>query len=107
MTRQQGSVMYAEAARRRGDDIRLMASIETIGWYNNVPGSQSCPPLFNLFYPNRANFIGFVSNFRSRAAMRRHFVPTRISQRHTGQAGLSRTRAGHNWFVCRLLEART
>jgi Zn-dependent M28 family amino/carboxypeptidase len=71
MTRQQGSMVYAEAARRRGDDIRLMASIETIGWYSSEPGSQSYPPLFNLFYPDHADFIGFVSNFRSRSAMRR------------------------------------
>jgi Zn-dependent M28 family amino/carboxypeptidase len=71
VTRQQGSMVYAEAARRRGDDIRLMASIETIGWYSSEPGSQSYPPLFNLFYPDRADFIGIVSNFRSRSVMRR------------------------------------
>jgi hypothetical protein len=63
MTRQQGSTVYAEAARRRGDDIRLMASIETIGWYSSEAGSQSYPPLFKLFYPNRADFIGIVSTF--------------------------------------------
>ena len=71
ITRQQGSMVYAEAARRQGDDIRLMASIETIGWYSSQPGSQSYPPLFNLFYPKWADFIGIVSNFRSWAAMRR------------------------------------
>ena len=70
-SRQQGSIVYAEAARRRGDDIRLIASIETIGSYCSEPSSQNYPPLFNLIYPDRANFIGFVSNFRSRAAMRR------------------------------------
>lgn len=70
-SRQQGSMVYAEAARRREDNIRLMASLETIGWYCNEPGSQNYPPLFNLFYPDCANFLGFVSNFRSRAAMRR------------------------------------
>ena len=70
-TRQQGSIVYTEAARRRGDDISLMASIETIGWYSSEPGSQRYPPLFNLFYPDRADFIGFVSNFRSGSAMRR------------------------------------
>jgi Peptidase family M28 len=53
-TRQQGSMMYAETARRRGDDIRLMASVETIGWYSSEPGSQRYPPLFNFFYPDRA-----------------------------------------------------
>lgn len=64
-------MVYTEAARRRGDDIRLMASIETIGRYSDRPGSQNYPPMFKLFYPDRANFIGIVSNFRSWAAMRR------------------------------------
>ncbi len=66
---QQGSMVYGAAARRREDDIRLMASLETIGWYSDEPGSQSYPPLFGLFYPARANFLGIVSDFRSRTAM--------------------------------------
>ena len=70
-TRQQGSMIYAQAARRRGDDIRLMASLETIGCYSNEPGSQGYPPMFRFFYPERGNFIGIVSDFRSRTAMRR------------------------------------
>lgn len=71
LTRQQGSMVYAEAARRRGDDIRLMASLETIGCYSDEPGSQSYPPFFRFFFPDRGNFIGIVSDFRSRPAMRR------------------------------------
>ena len=71
LTHQQGGMVYAKSARRRGDDIRLMASLETIGCYSNEPGSQSYPPLFRFFYPDRGNFIGIVSDFRSRAAMRR------------------------------------
>jgi len=70
-TRLQGSMVYAQEARRRGDDIRLMASLETIGCYRDEPGSQSYPPLFSFFYPDRGNFIGIVSDFRSRAAMSR------------------------------------
>jgi hypothetical protein len=61
----------AKAARARGDDIRFMASIETIGCYSDRLGSQSYPPFLKWFYPDRASFIGMVSNFRSRAAMRR------------------------------------
>jgi Zn-dependent M28 family amino/carboxypeptidase len=68
--RQMGSMHYARAARRRGDDIRLMISLETIGFYSDTPRSQSYPPLFRYFFPDRANFIGFVSNFRSRPALR-------------------------------------
>ena len=70
-TSQQGSMRYADAARLRGDDIRLMISLETMGAYSDTPGSQSYPPLFALFYPDRADFVGMVSDFRSRSAMRR------------------------------------
>jgi len=70
-TRQQGSMVYAEAVRRRGDDIRLMASLETMGCYSNEPGSQSYPPLFRFFYPDCGNFVGIVSDRRSRPGMQR------------------------------------
>ncbi len=66
-----GSAVYAEAARRRGDDIRLMAALETIGYFSDEPESQHYPLPFSLFYPDRANFIGLVSDLRSRGAMRR------------------------------------
>jgi hypothetical protein len=71
MTSQQGSMVYAQAARRSGEDIRLMASLETIGCYSDEPGSQVYPPLFRLFYPDRGNFLGMVSDFRSRVVLRR------------------------------------
>ena len=70
-THEQGSMVYAQAAKRRGDDIRLMACLETIGCYSDQPGSQSYPPFFRFFYPNRGDFIGIVSNFGSRPAMQR------------------------------------
>lgn len=70
-TRQQGSYFYAQEAHRRGDSIELMIALETIGYYRNEPHSQRYPPLFRFFYPDRANFVSFVSNFRSRKAMRK------------------------------------
>lgn len=60
-----GSLVYAHDARQRGDDIRLMVSLETLGFYRDTPGSQKYPPLFDWFYPDRGNFIGFVSDFGS------------------------------------------
>lgn len=76
---QMGSMVYARQARQRNDDIRLMISLEMLGYYSERPHSQRYPPLFRFFYPDRANFIGFVSNLRSRrvlnrfsAAFRRH-----------------------------------
>ena len=70
-TRRQGSRVYARAAHAQGDDIRLMIALETMGYYRGTPRSRRYPPLFRLFYPSRANFIAFVSNFRSRTAMRK------------------------------------
>ncbi|MBI1958107.1 MAG: M28 family peptidase [Candidatus Rokubacteria bacterium] len=69
-TPQMGSDVYARAARSRGDDIRLMMSLETIGYYRDEPGSQHYPPLFGLFYPDRGNFIAFIANLRSRYLLR-------------------------------------
>lgn len=66
-----GSGVYARAARARGDDIRLMLSLEMLGAYRDAPGSQRYPPFLRWFYPDRANFIAFVSNIASRPALER------------------------------------
>jgi Zn-dependent M28 family amino/carboxypeptidase len=70
-TRRQGSMVYAAAARKRGDDIRLMLSLEMLGYYSSRPGSQRYPPFLGRFYPDAANFIAFVANLRSRRSMQR------------------------------------
>ena len=64
-----GSKVYAEAARLRGDDIRVMLSLEMLGCYSDDRGSQAYPPFLKWFYPDRGNFIAFVSNLRSRRAL--------------------------------------
>lgn len=66
----QGSAVYARAARARGDDVRLMVSLEMLGFYCETPGSQHYPPLFRWFYPDRGDFLAFVANWRSRRVMR-------------------------------------
>ena len=68
-----GSKVYARAARSRGDDIRVMLSLEMLGCYSDAPGSQEYPPPLGLFYPKQGNFIGFVSNLRSHRALRAAF----------------------------------
>lgn len=65
-----GSGEYARTARRRGDDIRIMLSLEMLGYYDDTPGSQRYPPLLGGFYPSAGNYIGFVSNLASRRALR-------------------------------------
>jgi Zn-dependent M28 family amino/carboxypeptidase len=72
MTDAMGSLVYARRCRARGERIAGMFSLETIGYYSNVPGSQQYPgpALFHRLYPDTGNFIGFVANVASRRLMR-------------------------------------
>lgn len=65
-----GSKVYARAAHERKDDIRLMLSLEMLGCYSDEKGSQNYPPFMHWFYPDQGNFIGFVSNLKSRRALK-------------------------------------
>jgi Zn-dependent M28 family amino/carboxypeptidase len=67
-----GSLVYASRCKARGDQISAMLSLETIGCFSDKPRSQLYPvPGIRAFYPNTGNFIGFISNVRSRALLRR------------------------------------
>lgn len=66
-----GSRVYATQARRRKDRIAFMLSLESVGYYDTAPGTQLYPPLFRWFYPDRGDFVAFVSNLRSRRVMHR------------------------------------
>lgn len=69
-TPEMGSLVHARATRDRGDRIQAMLSLETIGHYSDQPGSQRYPFPLSLFYPNTADFIGFVGNLGSRELVR-------------------------------------
>jgi hypothetical protein len=70
-TKDMGSLVYARRSRERGEDVRAMLSLETIGYYSDADGSQRYPAPFSLFYPSRGDFIAFVGNVDSRALVRR------------------------------------
>jgi Zn-dependent M28 family amino/carboxypeptidase len=70
-TANMGSRHYASAARARNDRIVAMLSIESIGYYDTQHGSQRYPFPLNLAYPDVGDFIGFVSNLKSRGLLHR------------------------------------
>lgn len=70
MTEDMGSLRYARHARARGDSIVAMVSLESIGYYSDSARSQRYPVLLSWFYPDRADFIAFVGNVRSRRLVR-------------------------------------
>ncbi|MGD9850769.1 MAG: M28 family peptidase [Nitrospirales bacterium] len=64
-TPEMGSWVYARRSRERGEHIKVMLSLETIGYYSEQPGSQQYPAPLGLLYPSTGNFIGFVSNIKN------------------------------------------
>ena len=71
-TADMGSRIYARRCAERGEDVRAMLSLETIGYYDDAPGSQTYPvPPLQWIYPNRGTFIAFVANLRSAVLLRR------------------------------------
>jgi Zn-dependent M28 family amino/carboxypeptidase len=72
-----GSAAYAAELRRAAVDVHTMISLEMLGYYSDRPHTQRYPPGLSFFYPNQGNFIGFVSNLRSRerlAELKRAFI---------------------------------
>jgi Zn-dependent M28 family amino/carboxypeptidase len=70
-TDQMGSRVSAGRSHDRGEDIIAMFSLEMIGYYVDEPGSQRYPRIVRRFYPDRGNFIAFVSNLASRDVLHR------------------------------------
>ncbi len=60
-----GSIVHAGSARARDENIIAMYSLEMVGFYSDKPGSQNYPALIKWFYPDTANFIGFIGNISS------------------------------------------
>ena len=65
-----GSLQHARGCKQRGEELRAMISLETMGFYSDEPGSQRYPAPLSALYPDRGNFIGFVANLQSRSLVR-------------------------------------
>jgi Zn-dependent M28 family amino/carboxypeptidase len=70
-TEAMGSLRYARRCRERGEGVEAMLSLESIGCYRDAPGSQSYPAGLGLLYPDRGDFVAFVSNLGSARLLRR------------------------------------
>lgn len=65
-----GSLVHARGCRARGEELRAMFSLETMGYYSDAPGSQKYPAPLDRVYPDRGNFIAFVGDVGSRSLVR-------------------------------------
>ncbi len=58
---QMGSAVHAKALKRDGAVVRVMFSLEMIGYFSDAPGSQRFPSsVLSLFYPTEGNFISVI-----------------------------------------------
>jgi Zn-dependent M28 family amino/carboxypeptidase len=60
-----GSRAYAAELRQQNQVLRLMLSLEMLGYCDATPNSQRYPPGLQYFYPNCGNFIGLIGNWQT------------------------------------------
>jgi Zn-dependent M28 family amino/carboxypeptidase len=60
-----GSADYAALLREQKQPLRLMISLEMLGYRDSTHGSQKYPFPLGLFYPNRGDFIALIGNLRT------------------------------------------
>ncbi|MGL5831773.1 MAG: M28 family peptidase [Waterburya sp.] len=66
-----GSTAYAKYLKDKQQKLRLMLSLEMLGYCNHAPGFQTYPALIKPFYSDRANFIALVGNLSAILDMNR------------------------------------
>jgi Zn-dependent M28 family amino/carboxypeptidase len=80
-----GSAAYAEHLQQIGQPLRLMLSLEMLGYCDRSPNSQRYPHPLQYLYPNRGDFIALVGNlgaildlFRLKCSIQRAGTPCEI-----------------------------
>ena len=60
-----GSAEYAALLHEQRQPLRLMISLEMLGYRDFTPNSQRYPSPLERFYPNQGNFIALIGNLRT------------------------------------------
>jgi len=60
-----GSTEYAAALRQQQQPLRLMISLEMLGYRDQRVGSQRYPAGLKRFYPNCGNFMALIGNWQT------------------------------------------
>jgi hypothetical protein len=67
-----GSYQHAQLMKEQGIKIKAMISVEMIGYFSDEKWSQKYPiPLLYLYYPDKGDFIGVISDFSNVGLTRR------------------------------------
>ena len=65
-TKSMGSFVYTNRIQSSGEKVKVAVVLEMLGYYSENYFSQKYLPLIGPFYPNKANFVAIVGNFKSR-----------------------------------------
>jgi Zn-dependent M28 family amino/carboxypeptidase len=60
-----GSDRYAAHLHQQNQPLRLMLSLEMLGYCDRTPNSQRYPAGLERLYPNRGDFIGLIGNLKT------------------------------------------
>lgn len=60
-----GSRAYAAALRQQGQKLRLMISLEMLGYCDRTLGSQVYPTGLQYFYPKQGDFIALIGSWQT------------------------------------------
>ncbi|NJO39211.1 MAG: M28 family peptidase [Cyanobacteria bacterium RU_5_0] len=60
-----GSKAYVVELQRQHQPLRLMLSLEMLGYCDRTPHSQRYPAGLNYFYPDRGDFIGLIGTWQT------------------------------------------
>lgn len=66
-----GSYQYATRCKKQNENIKGVLILETLGYYSEEPDSQKYPLAFVPGYPDRGNYIAFVSNLNSQKLLKK------------------------------------
>jgi Zn-dependent M28 family amino/carboxypeptidase len=73
-----GSHAYAGMLRDKNTAVSAMIALDGLGYFSTEPGSQRFPaPGIGLAYPDRAEFIAFVTRMRNRSLLTRSLAAFR------------------------------
>ncbi len=81
-----GSVVYAKGLKAAGAKVKGMLSLETLGYYDTRPDTQSYPPGLSAFYPSTGDFVAIVGTGESRALVHRLVSSFRASARFPSES---------------------
>ncbi|MEO0828141.1 MAG: M28 family peptidase [Cyanobacteria bacterium J06635_15] len=60
-----GSRAYVQHHLKHRPPLRLMLSLEMLGYFDTTPYSQQYPPGLKYFYPHQGNFLGLIGHWQT------------------------------------------